>query len=82
VNTPTLYIKQGCPYCAAAMEFLDEHKIEYRQVDVRGNSDMMKKLHEVSGQDKTPTLDWDGDVLANFGVEELEPFVREHAGSA
>lgn len=34
---------------------------------------MLKK----SGQTKAPTLDWHGHLLADFGVAELIPFLRE-----
>lgn len=78
--TPTLYVKMGCPYCKAAMDYLDGNKIAYERVEVRGSEDAAKKLQEISGQTKTPTLDWDGDVLADFGVEELEEFLAKRAG--
>lgn len=76
--TPILYVKTGCPYCKAAMDYLDGNQITYEKVDVRGSDSKMKKLQELSGQTKTPTLDWDGDVLADFGVEELETFLKDH----
>ena len=79
MNKPTLYIKQGCPYCAAAMEYLDQHQIGYETVEVRRRPDAMKKLQEISGQQKTPTLEWNGEVLADFGVEQLEQFLRRRA---
>jgi glutaredoxin len=79
VNKPTLYIKQGCPYCAAAMEYLDQQNISYETVDVRSQPEMMQKLEEVSGQQKTPTLVWNGDVLADFGVDELKKFLSDRA---
>ena len=37
----------------------------------------MKKLQELSGQTKTPTMDWNGEVLADFGTDELEEFLRD-----
>jgi len=77
--TPTLYVKTGCPYCKAATDYLDGNKIAYEKVDVRGSDPGMKKLQELSGQTKTPTLDWNGDVLADFGVEELEEFLATRA---
>jgi glutaredoxin len=77
--TPTLYVKMGCPYCKAATDYLDGNKIAYERVDVRGSESGMSKLQEISGQTKTPTLDWDGDVLADFGVEELEEFLAKRA---
>ncbi len=76
--TPILYVKTGCPYCKAAMDYLDGNKIAYEKVDVREEPAKMQKLQDLSGQTKTPTLDWNGEVLADFGVEELEAFLAEH----
>ena len=61
------------------MEHLDQHKIGYTTVEVRSNPEMMTKLKEISGQQKTPTLDWDGEVLADFGVDQLDEFLRSRA---
>jgi hypothetical protein len=36
----------------------------------------MDEMVELSGQSKAPTMDWDGDILADFGVDELVPFLR------
>jgi len=78
---PLLYVKQGCPYCREATEYLDQRKIEYTKIEVRGDAVQMQKLKDISGQTKTPTLDWDGAVLANFGVEELETFLQKRTAS-
>lgn len=75
--TPTLYVKAGCPYCKAALDYLDQHKVDYEKVDVRGSDAGMNKLQEISGQTKTPTMNWDGEILADFGTEELEKFLGE-----
>lgn len=79
MTKPILYVKTGCPYCKAAVEYLDERKIGYETVEVRGSDSKMKKLQELSGQTKTPTLDWNGDVLADFGTEELAEFLKKHS---
>jgi glutaredoxin len=75
VSAPTLYVKRGCPFCAAAMDYLDEREIAYEKIDVRGDETAVKKLEEISGQTRTPTLVWDGEVLADFEVDELEKFL-------
>lgn len=77
-STPVLYVKTGCPWCKEAREYLDRHGIEYREVNVSENQAALKDLEKCSGQSKTPTLDWDGDVLADFGVEELPDFLHGH----
>ena len=61
------------------MEYLDQHKIDYTTAEVRSNPEAMKKLQEISGQKKTPTLEWDGKILADFGVEQLEEFLSSRA---
>jgi glutaredoxin 3 len=70
-------VKAGCPFCAAAMDYLDQQGIVYEQIDVRGDEEGMRKLKELSGQTRTPTLVWDGKVLANFGTDELEKFLTD-----
>jgi glutaredoxin 3 len=79
MEMPTLYVKRACPYCKAATNYLDQHNVRYDQVEVRGEPAQMEKLQEISGQSKTPTLVWNGDVLADFGTEELAAFIAAHA---
>jgi glutaredoxin len=57
------------------MSYLDEHKIAYDKIDVRGDDQKLNELQEISGQTKTPTLVWNGKVLANFGIEDLKHFL-------
>lgn len=80
-DLPVLYVKEGCPYCQKAIDFLEEHGISYQEREVRHDEEARGTLKEVSGQDRTPTLDWHGDILRDFDVEELEPFLREHGVS-
>jgi glutaredoxin 3 len=76
-RNPVLYIKQGCPYCDEAMEFLDEHGIDYTLKEVLNDPRAFEEMRRVSGQSKAPTLDWAGNVLADFGVEDLPKFLRD-----
>jgi glutaredoxin len=64
------------------MEYLDGRKIVYEKIDVRGDSARMQQLRSLSGQEKTPTLQWNGEVLADFGVEQLEDFLRDRAAAS
>lgn len=83
MDTPILYVKRGCPYCKAAQDYLEQRQIAYEEVEVRSDPAEMKKLEEISGQSKTPTLVWNGAVLANFGTDELAAFLAEReAGTA
>ena len=75
-DLPALYIKPGCPWCGEVIEFLDEHGIPYRRIDIDQDSDARAAMERLSRQEKVPTMDWNGEVLADFGVDELVPFLR------
>jgi glutaredoxin 3 len=76
-TTPRLFVKTGCPWCAAAMDYLDSLHIPYEKINVSENPSSFDEMEKLSGQTKAPTMDWGGDILADFGVEELEPFLKE-----
>jgi len=59
------------------MDCLRERGVDFETIDVRGNPDQMKKLEEISGKTKTPTLVWDDDVLADFGVDQVGRFLDQ-----
>lgn len=75
---PVLYVKSGCSWCEEARDFLDGHGIDHREVNVSENPAALDEMVRVSGQSKAPTLDWHGDILADFGVEELAEFLHQH----
>lgn len=77
-NTLTLYIKEGCPFCRAAMQALDSKGVSYQTVEVRHDPRAMAELERISGQSRTPTAVCGGDVLANFDVADLDPFLQKH----
>lgn len=74
---PKLYIKPGCPWCDDAVAYLQRKGIEFEAIVVSGNPDAMREMFGISGQYKAPTMDWDGEVLADFGVDELIPFLKQ-----
>ncbi len=76
MDLPVLYVKPGCPWCVEVIDYLARKKIAVRKVVVSGNPEGMREMMELSGQTKAPTLDWHGEVLADFGVDELVPFLK------
>lgn len=77
MSLPVLYIKPGCPWCVDVVDFLARKRIEVETIVVSGNPAAMSEMIELSGQSKAPTMDWHGDVLADFGVDELVPFLQK-----
>jgi glutaredoxin 3 len=74
---PFLYLKSGCPWCDEAEDYLQERGIAYGSADVNEDPVAFAEMKRLSGQTKAPTLRWDDEILADFGTEELEEFLRE-----
>ena len=74
---PILYIKTGCPWCEEAVKALDGYGVEYRLKEVRSDPPAFEDMKRKSGQSLAPTLDWHGKILADFGVDQLKPFLLE-----
>ena len=69
-----LFIKPFCGWCAQAMDWLDDHDIEYEVLDVIADEKAYDEMHRLSGQTLTPVIDVDGRILADFGARELAAF--------
>jgi glutaredoxin 3 len=77
MSKPILYIKQGCPWCADALQYFSEVGLELELIDVRTDPSRMPELEEISGQTKTPTLKNGDFVVADFDVDEFKQALRE-----
>lgn len=73
--TPILYTKIGCPWCTEARELLAVNGIAYVEKVVTTDAAAMAEMRRLSGQTKAPVLDWSGQILADFGAAELQPFL-------
>jgi len=74
---PFLYVKSGCPWCTEAEDYLKQHGIAYGKADVHTDATAFEEMQRLSGQTKAPTMRWSDEILADFGAEELDTFLRE-----
>lgn len=72
-----LFIKPFCGWCDEARDWLDEHGIAYEELNVTTNSAARKEMFQLTGQTLAPSIDVDGHILADFGADELEEFMKE-----
>ena len=56
------------------MRWLDDHDIAYEKLDVIADDAAFAEMVRLSGQELAPVLEVDGQVLADFGPEELPKF--------
>mgnify|MGYP006195003085 FL=1 len=78
MSKPTLYVKQGCPWCVEALAYFNAKDIDLEIVDVRTEPDRMKELVEVSGQSMTPTFKHGDFLVADFDVDEFEAALNKN----
>ena len=72
-----LFIKPGCPWCMQAEEWLQEHEIDYQQLDVVNDRAAAEEMFRLSRQTKAPTIDVDGKILADFDTGQLTEFWKQ-----
>ena len=71
-----LFIKPGCPWCREARDWLDEHGIRYETINVIADAAALAEMERLSGQTRTPVIAVDGQILADFGAQELATWWR------
>ena len=76
-SRPVFYTKIGCPWCIEAREVLDRRGIAYDEKIVTTDPAAAAEMKRISSQTKAPVLDWSGEILADFGAAELEPFLAQ-----
>ena len=75
-SRPVFYTKNGCPWCEEAREVLKRRGVAYDEKIVTNDVAAFAEMKRISGQTKAPVLDWSGEILADFGAAELEPFLE------
>ena len=72
-----LFIKPYCGWCHKAVHWLDDHGVDYEMIDVIKDETAYDEMIRLSGQDLAPVIDVDGEVLADFGPDQLERFWKK-----
>jgi glutaredoxin 3 len=69
-----LFIKPYCGWCHKAMRWLNERGVEYRTIDVTADESAMAEMIQLSGAELAPVIDVEGQILSDFGPEQLAEF--------
>ncbi len=71
-QTVSLFTKEGCPYCAHAMQTLKEHGIDFEEI-VLGKDATLRSLRAMSGTTTVPQVFIDGKLIGDS--EALEEYL-------
>jgi len=69
-----LFVKPYCGWCHKAVRWLDGRRVKYETLDVIADADAYAEMVRLSGQTLAPVIDVDGEILADFGPDELARF--------
>jgi glutaredoxin 3 len=72
-----LFIKPYCGWCHKASNWLDQRGIDYEEVDVIADESAYDEMIRLSGQELAPVIDVDGEILADFGPDQLAEFWQQ-----
>jgi glutaredoxin len=72
-----LFIKPWCGWCDKAIQWLDDHDVEYQTLDVTADDAAYEEMVRLSGQELAPVIDVDGRILADFGPDQLARFWKQ-----
>lgn len=72
-----LYTKDGCPWCDEVRSLLQEKNVVFEERECRNNADYFEELVKKSGQTLTPTLDIDGEILADSDSQQVAEYFKK-----
>jgi glutaredoxin len=71
----TLYVVPGCPLCATARAWLEQHDIEYTERDVANDFGALRAMHRLTRQKLVPVFEADERALVRPTDSELAEFL-------
>lgn len=61
-----IYSTQQCPYCVRAKALLDAKGLEYEEIDVSGDHQVMQRMIRRSGQRTVPQVFINGEAVGGY----------------
>ena len=65
-----------CAYCVSLKSFLQEHNIEFEEIDVSEDKQAGQEMIQKSGQMGVPVIEIDGQMIVGFNKEEISKLLN------
>ncbi len=75
-----VYSTPTCPWCAKAKQFLDNHNIPHRDVDVTSDQAALEEMRKISGQMGVPVIQAGEMVVVGFDMAKLQELAAARQG--
>lgn len=71
-----VYSTPTCPFCKLVKEYLNEHHVEFEDIDVSANHEQAQEMIHKSGQMGVPVIVVDENVVVGFDKEKLNEYLN------
>jgi len=72
-----VYSRNFCAWCVEVKDFLQKNNIEFEERDIAKNKEYLEEMVKKSGQQFVPTIDIDGETLADADAKAIEKFLKD-----
>ena len=74
--TVKIYSTSTCPWCAKTKDFLKQHKIKFKNINVGENQKAAQEMIKKSGQTGVPVIDINGKIIVGFDESAIKKALK------
>ena len=71
-----VYTTSTCGWCVKVKDFLKEHKIKFKEVNVEEDAEAAMTMVEKTGQQGVPVIEIDDKFVIGYDVPELKKLLK------
>lgn len=72
-----VYWRPTCPWAGQVRELLQKHGVAYEARDIVGNAEFFREMVRKTGQEKSPCVELDGEIIADVGGGEVAEWLAK-----
>ncbi|WP_433745713.1 glutaredoxin family protein [Falsibacillus pallidus] len=77
MNSVTVYTTNRCPYCVMIKNFLKDQNVNFKEVNVEENPELMKQLIQKTGQMGVPQTEINGQWVLGFDPNKIMAILNQ-----
>ncbi|MFH0949398.1 MAG: glutaredoxin family protein [Candidatus Aenigmatarchaeota archaeon] len=71
-----IYTTSHCHFCIMAKDYFKRNSIEYEEINIEKDRQLVDEMIEKSGQTGVPVIDIDGKIIVGFNRPEIEKALK------
>jgi glutaredoxin 3 len=71
-----VFTTPSCAYCFTLKEFLKEHNIKFKEVDISQDKKAREEIIKKTGKSEVPVVEIEGQIIAGFDKEKISKILK------